>query len=59
MIDNIKEYIFIWVWIGFLVILAISAIIADLANWENWVAYLLTAIITTIYFFVLWRISKG
>ena len=42
---------FLWVWIGFCVILGISAVIAWYANWPNWGAYLLTFGIYTVYLF--------
>ena len=58
MIDNMREYAFLWLYLGFLIILAISAIIADLANWANWGAYLLTAILYAIYLFVFIRVTK-
>ena len=51
MINKMKEYMFLWLYLGFLVILAISAVIADLANWANWGAYLLTAILYAIVLF--------
>jgi len=40
---------FLWLWIGFCVILGIGASIAWYAKWPDWGAYLLTAGIYTVY----------
>ena len=40
---------FLWLWLGFLVCLAIGASIAWYANWAEWVAYVLTLVIYTLY----------
>jgi len=52
------DIIFLWLFIGFMVILGISASIAWYAHWSNNTAYILTAILTVIYALVFRWIYK-
>jgi len=41
---QMRKDMFLWLWIGFCVILGIGAVIAGYAKWPDWGAYLLTLV---------------
>ncbi len=61
MIENIKKYPFLWIYLGLIIILGISAAVVDLLDGDNnlsWLAYLVWVILGGLYCWGIYKICN-